>query len=191
MIKYTTLLMMLLISTTVQAAKLDGYQINLSLPINATSKPMHHLSISTPKEYNSIQPIEMFFGGDTSTLELIPKGDSPHNWSKIMTIHVEKGKSIQVDQSIMRFKNTFRKSTTNFKILEENIIQKKGYREGSLAMSYKYRGRYEVVYMQYYSGPLDMVGVQYATVIENDQDSKAVVNDLKCFVAQNIKLVSF
>jgi hypothetical protein len=79
----------------------------------------------------------------------------------------------------------FFSAATNLDVLEETSENKKKYTKNTLGMVYTApTGRREVVYMEYYSGPSDAVGIQSTKVLE-EGDSKKALEDIKAFVKKH------
>jgi len=179
----------LLTATPGHSSDLDGYQINLSLPINATSTSKYNLSISVPKDYVALQDPKTFADKNTPMIEFIPQGEFPNLRSKIFTPHKIIGSSISASKLTGLFKTMFKQADPNLVILEDRVIANEGYEEAVLAMDYTHEGRKEVVYMHYYSGPYDTAGVQYVIVKKKGQSSDSALSTAEAFVKKSIKVV--
>ena len=182
------------------AENIQNYQMNLLLPVDHTSNPKYNVSLQMPKDFKPIQPVESFL--HVSSIEYIPKTDTPNNWSEIITglkhlnvrvtaktfTDLMKQRVMQVDKA-SRVLST---SHTTISAKNSTITKSEIFIKYTMAKaSYNTGEREEILGMVYYSGPLDCAGVQYTIHLKPGQSADEAIKKMQNFFDQNVKLFSF
>ena len=70
-------------------------------------------------------------------------------------------------------------------ILEEKEEKNADYKSSTFAMSYNLRGRREVIFGKYFSGPYDCSGFQYTIALSDSLTESEALEEIKQFVEKN------
>jgi hypothetical protein len=164
----------------------SSQKLSVFLPINALSTPKYHLSVKVPEEYNPIQAIESFAPKKATMIEFIPAGESPYEWTGILTLNKFIGIACPVSTYLDHLQKAFKavNSDSNHKLLKSNIKKNSQYEEGVLAVSYTNadRGLTEVFYSRFFSGPFDLVGIQYTVTLKEGESVDSALSRAETFV---------
>ena len=146
---------------------IEDYEKTILLPINHMTGKLITLSIRIDKNYKSLQK-----DLNPKFMEFIPKGDDDNKWSQIITLQSLVGVHVSASAFLDKVKTGMKAQATSFKLLEENSKDMKDYSVASFGATYETNGRKEVVFMQYYSGPADIAGIQYAKPLGPNESPK-------------------
>lgn len=166
------------------ADALEGYKINLLLPINDNST----LMVSVPATYKAVQSIEMFSLNKGPILEFIPVNETANKWSEIITLNMIVGGKTSAKAILSSFKENFKAAAQKLTVLEDKLVEKDGYSEGTLVMAYRHQGRDELVHMRYFSGADDLSGIQYAVTVKQGEKVTDVAKRLEQFVDEHVSI---
>lgn len=150
----------------------EDYKIQtFILPVNWSSSVKYNLVVSIPEPFVPVQPYSSFSSKDKTTLEFIPENETVDNWTSIITLHKFLGKKIPAEKLVQQFKNMFVLQSEKPKFWKEEIQNNSDYTQASFGLSYLIKEKPEEIGISYYSGPYDLVGVQY-TIRHSDQISQ-------------------
>lgn len=152
----------------------NGY--NLTLPINHISAEKVTLIVKISSNYKPLEKLPAKF------MEFIPKAEDPKNWSEIITLQFLPNAQVSAPVFIAKVKSLMTKEAEPFKTLDEGTKDMGSYTVSWFGAVYQGNNRREVVFIRYYSGPADLVGIQYAKPLGPKDTPEAVLKDLKSFV---------
>ncbi len=171
------------------------YQIELLLPVNvvksnAYNKSRVNLLVSVPKDFCSVSPLSVVM--EANMAEFIPKIDkNVSSWSEIITTHKFIGKSLKASQVIDNLKRVLSRGDLSARVLESNNNECGNYSESMLLMTYTDKGRREIVYGNYYSGPYDCSGFQYAIALNQNMTEEKAKHKIREFAKKNTDIIKF
>lgn len=172
------------------------YKVTHSLPVNNISTPQFHIVIQPIKGFVT-QPENFiaFYDQASSIIEYIPRDESFENWSKIITIQCLTGQCIAADKLINTVRSNIESQVKRLVIIKEETAQKDSYLVSKAAIQYqKHDGIVEVLYMEYYSGPLDCSGIQYTEKVSSWLEGKlanAKAQEIEKAISQCVNVLQF
>ncbi len=161
--------------------------ISLILPVNALVRPRLHLLVEIPEDFQSVLPLETMVNRTMN--EFIPKSDKDVNhWTEIITTNIILRQRVSAKSLV----DILRKQIStggNAKLLDSSQQNYKNYSVATFTMAYTHKGRREIVFGKYLSGPLDCSGFQYAIALSGDMTEKEAVKKINDFVNKKTRLL--
>jgi hypothetical protein len=155
----------------------NNSQSIISMPINHLGTNHLSLVVKTPENFHALETPTK--GIRQNLLEFIPNGEDKQKWSYLITLSMRSPTATSSAEFVQNLKTGFEAQAKNSKILENDSITKDKYNQTTLGIAYEYQGRRELVYMRYYSGPIDLCGIQYAKALAQDESVEMALKDLK------------
>ena len=133
---------------------------------------------------------------NNAILEFVPRKQEFNDWSEILTIHKllnhQDLSAIQIKKYLIE---RIEENTTSNNLIESYDNDYPEYSRSSAAVLYQHNnGQYELIYVDYYSGPLDTAGIQY-TVKLGKNPSQEIINQtlekIKKAVSQSVNIITF
>lgn len=157
------------------------------LPVDHIHKPVSNLRVTLPKAFSSIQSLENFALPDQIMIEYIPNGESPDNWSEIITIHKFIGRKLQAYPFLKLLKKELASKTIENKVISFDPLKEGAHIErAELIMEYMANNQREVIGALYYSGPFDAAGVQYTIRLNEKMTEEKAVNKISTYFKDNV-----
>lgn len=164
---------------------------SFSLPVNVALSPHIFLVVNIPEGYRPLQSMQAMVKNTSNIMEFVPKDNSDDGWTNIITLSPLIGLKVKSSEFVSQLKQGFLSNASNVEILENTVNQYPGYEKSCLGVDYEVKSRHEMVYMCYYSGPYDCVGMQYAVVWPAESiTKKALLEKLKKFVNDQSQIKS-
>lgn len=189
--KWITLLSAVLLSTSLFAANdlvLNDKDIKFSLPIDWTGKDQVNLMVKIPDGFVSIQPMEQW--SDASMIEFIPSGEDKDNWTQIVTVHKFLNKGISAKDLSKGIAEYISKQSKDYKVIKNMDPSPNGYVSSGKLISYNFQGKNEVLGYNYYSGPVDCVGIQYTVRPKAGETNGVVAARIEDFLTKNVTVLT-
>jgi len=161
--------------------ELLGYQWNFSLPVNWTGGSRDNLHVTIPRGYRPLQ------SEWRTILEFVPENEDGDNWSEIITVTKYIGKRLSATDVTSLIAEGIINQAKDSQILLNSNEDTGRIKKSRLGIMYTYQGRKELILMNYFSGPLDCVGVQYTVRIPENQNIVDVSKKMVDFV-ETLKL---
>lgn len=182
---YKNIFYFLVVGFAQHIVAMEGNRLVLLLPINHMV-PIDQrvtLSVAVPESFRPLShPM-------APTAEFIPKTDSDsYKWSQMITTQFIKGLKVSARDMLRGFKTEFG-TRGNARVIDASGKENPSFSLKTLAMAYESRGRRELVYMQYVSGPADCAGVQYALPLSATRDEAQALAQAEEFMKQNVTIV--
>ena len=176
--------------------KLPNY--NFSLPVNATGLVKTHLSVKVPATmYTEKLYFENFIEDKSNAiLEFVPRKQEFNDWREILTIHkVLNNNNISADQITKYLIDQIKGNTDYSKLIESNNTDYSAYSRSTTAILYQLNnGQHELIYVDYYSGPLDTAGIQYTVKLgknPSQTEIKQALEKIKKGFSQSVYIITF
>ena len=163
-------------------------QYTFLLPVNVLRPRNINLQVSLPEGFSPLISPLMAMPG--TIFEFRKSGEtSPANWSETIVTSVYAGMRVKASDVIARMKSF--KPSDQGEIIEELREDRDGYSRHKIIFAYNnpVNGRREVVFMQYFNGPADCSGFQYAVPVDAYESQEAAVQKLREFVHTSIKML--
>lgn len=148
-------------------------KVNILMPIYLSSAENAdiNLLVQIPDYFRSIQPIDL-----RPCREFIPKTDcDENNWSEIITTQTYPGMRMNAAEIIGSIKSGICSCATGVRVFENKKTVHANYNSALLRMIYTTRGRKELLYAYYFSGPCDCSGLQYSINLEHISAEEATL----------------
>lgn len=172
-----------LLASDLKASDKNAPAYEALIPINHMFKAKTTLSAKIPTKY---KPITSF---GAKLMEFIPFSEIESNWSEIITLDIQMGARRSAAETLKLYQSTMSAQTVSFKLLEENASTSVDYSMASFGAVYIDKGRTEVIFLRYFSGPADLCGIQYTKVLEAGDSPEKVLEKLKADVDNMAKVV--
>lgn len=157
----------------------QGYSVICNLPVNVALPVRERvcLVVQAPKGYKCLQEdLKPEF------LEFIPEKDlNPYQWSEIITSQCYIGKGLVANQLLLLIASSLLEKTNVHKIIGPSLENFNTYRASSMTIFYTSHGRKELVYLQYFSGPYDCSGFQYAIELTDEMTEEVALAKIQKF----------
>ncbi len=170
----------------------EGYQLTLSLPVNWATSPKYSLNVTLPKGVNALQSIQEWGEKNGTLIEFVPEGQNGDNWKEIITLNKFIDYKIPADTFVDALtKRMISQVVEHGKVLAEEKESTPAYSHATSFISYDDHGKHEVLGMDYFSGPYDLVGVQY-TIRTNESNltDEEALQKIKQYFKDSLKVVS-
>ena len=167
-------------------ASCKEYRQAVVLPINVAHNAAlrTRLVVYIPEDFRAVYTLKE--AKQIGMQEYFPKKDGDvTSWTEIITTTVYISKRISAQRMIECLKRAILGSDPKAALISEDSVEHKDYFEGSFMATYTDKGRKEVVYMKYYSGPYDCVGFQYAIALDKNMTLKKAKKKIDAFVQSN------
>ncbi len=165
----------------------DSKEFQIELPINVLNERRVHLSLTIPKSFRSVYSMDKF---DKGILEFISTSDrSPDCFTQIITVNPFFGKCLSASVFVEKLKQQLFKDDSSVKILKADTKSHGDYTESSFSIKYTHRGRKEIMFAHYYSGPCDCVGFQYTIALTNDMNRAKAKKIIEEFIKNNVAVI--
>lgn len=174
-----------------------------SLPINATlgAGKRVHIGIQLPEKFRSLQKIDAITTktpkGTVVEAEFVPFNDTdPYAWSRIITVHSFIGFGVSAKEMINDLTLILSSGGSDMKVLDESVKEEKMYTKATCITTYTSKGnvteknRRELLYAEYYSGPLDCSGFQHAICLSDGITEEQALKEVHEFAKNNVKIVT-
>lgn len=151
--------------------------------ISASDNQAVNLLVQIPEQFRSIQPIDLRL-----CKEFISRTDhDENNWSEIITTQTYPGSRIPATEIIDSVQRGIQACATDVHVFENKKISFAKVNSALLRMVYKTRGRQELLYAYYFSGPYDCSGVQYSINLQNTSIEEATLKIYR-FLRSQVKI---
>lgn len=125
-------------------------------------------------------------------LNFIPISDrNEKKWSQLITVQTFIGINVSARHLTDYLKNNFVSIASNTKILYETNQQFMKYSMAKIAMSYNIGDRHEVLFAQYYSSLIYIVGFQYSVALSDNLNEDQAMKIILEFAEMNTFLGNF
>ncbi len=166
------------------------YQPTFLLPLDVSGKPFYILSVSIPKGFKPLQPLDQFGSPEQTMIEYIPLNESSNDWSEIITVNKFIGRKIKAGILTDTLKMQLLANNEKGKILSSNSTIEKSIEHVSFFMQYVYQNKQEVLGVSFFSGPYDAAGVQYTIRPKGNQTIDDAVKEIKTFFNNNTQMIT-
>lgn len=168
----------------------------LSLTINATSVPRIHFDVKPVKGfYTFTESLEDFKAESTSILEFVATGETVDNWTRVITLQFLRGSEVQAEMQTNAIAQVLSQGLLNSNIIKTETNNTPSYQQSKYAMQYVMGdGVVELIYMEYYSGPLDCAGIQYTEKLNRlltKNEAEKRVREIEQLVSNIVTIQSF
>lgn len=172
------------------------YKITHILPVNATSTPKVHITVKPLEEFvTEPESFKAFNDQVISIIEYIPKGESFEKWSKIITIQCLTGHCVTADKLINTVRYNIESQVKRLVVIKEETSKEGLYLVSRAVIQYqKHDGIVEILYMEYYSGPLDCSGIQYTEKVNSwleDKTAKIKAQEMEKSISSCVNVLNF
>lgn len=169
-------------STTPSNSDSSNPSYTVLLPVNVVTSRRINLQVSVPARFRPVSEI----GRQVQEFNVFVT--DPYNWSETCVAQTFVGQRKTASWVINTMKSVFMNYAGT--VIEELSESRDGYNRHKIIIAYNspVYGRREVMFMQYFDGPFDCSGFQYAVVVSNYQNLEAAVGQLRNFVSQNCKI---
>lgn len=158
-------------------------QYTILLPVNVLRPRNINLQVIVPRGFSPLREI----GSPTNEFR---KADEtgPANWSETIVINTFTGRAISASIFVNAMKDVY--LNHQGEIIEELREDRDGYSRHKIIFAYNnpVNGRREVVFMQYFNGPADCSGFQYALPVASFGTLEVAVQKLREFVRTSVKM---
>jgi hypothetical protein len=160
--------------------------VSFLLPVNHLFDPKNiqskiTLKVEIPVDFTLASTKK---GPNRNTWKFIPKTDSVDSLYEIIIVECLTGESKSAPLIINAIISKI--APTYGVILDHKALSHKGYEESSVLMSYKWKGRNEVLFVICYSGPYDCSGIHYAIALNDVMTEKKAVEKIVAFIKKNV-----
>lgn len=169
----------------------EDIQFTFSLPVNATL-PLEkriHLSVTIPKGFKSLQPVKDVPNRTFNEFALTTSSN-PYAWDEIITTQTMIDKRVSAKAFVKSLSADITSAEPSTRIISKSDINKKGYQESTIIMSYTHMGRKEVMFARYLSGPYDCSGFQYTIALSDKMSEAAAIEKIKSFVNSSTSITN-
>lgn len=192
--KLLTVVTLLCINTMSFAEPSDviNSAVSVTMPINATPQQQASLEVKIPAGYRALESLSDFKNGKTKIVEYIPQNDPEYQWTQIITANQMLNQNIRASEVINFMIKRFQNDAKNVVVLEHKTTEYPNYQQSCGAIDYQINNRHEMIYMCYYSGPANSVGIQYAVLWPKDSSitTRNMLDQLRKFVEGHSQVAS-
>ncbi len=168
--------------------EIEAFQPTFLLPIDVTKQPIN-LSVTIPKGYKPLQPLDAFGKREQVMIEYIPQNDSENNWSEIITVNKFIGQKISAKTFAGMVKIQMMSEAKGIKLIADTSSINKNIEEAYFLMRYRTQQKQEIIGAKYISGPFDAAGVQYTIRLKPDLNEDAAIKKIDDFFKNNVQLI--
>lgn len=154
---------------------------HFELPVNWSVSPKYNLEVTIPSGYTSLQPFDSWSDKTTTLIEFVPKGETGEDWSEIISINKFIGSKVNASDFAEALKKRMLASVENGKVLDLKKEKKPSYTFSAFFLSYDLNGKHEMMGARYFSGPDDLVGVQYTIRPDQEMSDKEALAKIKTY----------
>lgn len=167
----------------------EELQPTFLLPIDHANKPATNLKVTIPKGFTSIQPLNSFVSPNAYIIEYIPNGESPNDWSEIITINKFIGKKIDVITFVNMLKTELAMKAKLNKVIFYDSKKDLKTNKAEFIMQYLIDQKNEMIGVVYYSGAFDAAGTQYTIRLNKNMNAETAKNKIQAFFKDNVSLI--
>lgn len=168
-LKYTILGLLLGTVLILETGFADTVNVNLKhtpfyvqYPLNNSADRPLILQITVPPLYRSLEDENQILNSSSYLAEFVPHLDDAYQWTQIITGNAYIP-AIRTPKEIIQYMQTrFQHQAEGVKIINEEEKLYSGYQKACTTMDYNINNRHEMVYICFYCGPQNCIGVQNA-----------------------------
>jgi hypothetical protein len=160
--------------------------------------PINHIGISKPQMPDSLLSFLVKVPESFTTLsnisevpsiyEFVPKEDIERKRVRRLKMFIELGAGTSSRKLVEAIKKSF-KDLQGVEILEENNAEYDNYKTSELGVVYPSIEGRDCTYFRAYSGPSDILCIQYTIILQNGESPKEGLERCKKFLDQSTKLL--
>tara|TARA_A100000171_G_scaffold53015_1_gene75408 strand:- start:3437 stop:4084 length:648 start_codon:yes stop_codon:yes gene_type:complete len=178
--------------------KFKDFTTNLVLPVNVTGVEKIHLLFVSPDRFKNHQSPEEFYKAlsvkKSALIEYIPKEENITHWSKIITVDAYIDLGMDSETMLRRHIENIQNNTLKHQVIAKKIETNPEYKKVSFAIQYQLNpNSSEVLFMHYFSGPYDCVGVQMTQKYDHwlsASDTEKEAKKIESFLSKYMQLNS-
>lgn len=163
-------------------------QKTLLLPVNWDVDPKLNVAVKIPAGFKNLSSASEL-DENVSIIEYIPEQEDESNWTRRITLMKYIGKRFSAVMVASKLKGQIIAHISNPIIWDETISTKQNYQQAFIGIEYLYQNKREVMGAQFFSGPYDCTGVQYALRLPSAEGKATPL--IEEFFKSNVQLISF
>lgn len=152
------------------------YTMTVSSPIYRSQTENISLDVTIPKHYKPIQTAAQ--AAALHLLQFIPQNSTAKDWQEMIVLQIVVNKSLDAAQFTEIIAQKVQDKLKNMKVLTKNIKTENKYLVSTLAIYYETGSRREISYMNYYSSPGHLCGIQLIRALKPDEKPETVLEDM-------------
>lgn len=153
-----------------------SYNLTVSSPIYRSNTENITLDVTIPKHFKPVQTAAQ--AAALHLLQFIPGNETPENWTEMFVLQIVGNKGIDAAQLTQMIGKKVEDKLGSIQVLTKSTKTEGHYLVSTYGIYYQTGARREISYMNYYSSPGHLSGIQYVRALKADEKPEVVIQDM-------------